>query len=156
MQEEQQKAVAPLKEMNPIRRLRQAIASVRGENTHQLVESFTSEMTMVAEGLCEDQSKLRSDIDALYADNQKLDSRLSQDLNAMLARMDQQEEQIRRRMDALEEKLEQIEKHREGKKIRLGRWQVSGGFLSQITRLVSIGAGAWVLVTLMHLIQSML
>ena len=113
-------------------------------------------MTMVAEGLCEDQNKLRSDIDALYADNQKLDSRVSQDLNAMLARMDQQEEQIRRRMDALEEKLEQIEKHREGKKIRLGRWQVSGGFLSQITRLVSIGAGAWVLVTLMHLIQSML
>ena len=34
-----------------------ALRMVKGENTASLIEQFTSEMTLVAEGLCEDQSK---------------------------------------------------------------------------------------------------
>ena len=38
-----------------------ALKMVKGENTTQLIEQFTAEMTLVAEGLCEDQNKLRKD-----------------------------------------------------------------------------------------------
>ena len=31
-----------------------ALKMVKGENTNQLIEQFTAEMTLVAEGLCED------------------------------------------------------------------------------------------------------
>ena len=34
-----------------------ALKMVKGENTNQLIEQFTAEMTLVAEGLCEDQTK---------------------------------------------------------------------------------------------------
>ena len=36
-----------------------AVKAVKGGSTEQLVETFTSEMTLVAEGLCEDQNNLR-------------------------------------------------------------------------------------------------
>ena len=38
-----------------------ALKAVKGENTNQLIEQFTAEMTLVAEGLCEDQNKLRGE-----------------------------------------------------------------------------------------------
>jgi len=39
-----------------------ALKKVKGEDVTGLIEDFTSEMTLVAEGLCEDQSKLRSEV----------------------------------------------------------------------------------------------
>ena len=42
-----------------------ALKMVRGDNTTQLMENFTAEMTLVAEGLCEDQSTMRRDVDRM-------------------------------------------------------------------------------------------
>ena len=57
-----------------------ALNMVTGETTHQLIEDFTAEMTLVAEGLCEDQSKLRQETDGLMKETdrriQSLDSRI--------------------------------------------------------------------------------
>ena len=57
-----------------------ALKMVKGENTNQLIEQFTAEMTLVAEGLCEDQTKLRREVDNMTTQEdrriQKLDSRI--------------------------------------------------------------------------------
>ena len=52
----------------PLRFWDGALKAVKGDNTHQLVEQFTAEMTLVAEGLCEDQSKLRQEVDRMMTD----------------------------------------------------------------------------------------
>ena len=58
-----------------------ALKMVKGENTNQLMEQFTSEMTLVAEGLCEDQSKLHQDVERMMREEdqriQKLEARIS-------------------------------------------------------------------------------
>ena len=36
----------------------------------RLIEQFTSEMTLVAEGLCEDQSKLRKEVDGMITEEE--------------------------------------------------------------------------------------
>ena len=57
-----------------------ALKMVKGENTNQLIEQFTAEMTLVAEGLCEDQTKLRREVDNMTTQQdrriQKLESRI--------------------------------------------------------------------------------
>ena len=58
-----------------------ALKMVKGENTAQLVEQFTAEMTLVAEGLCEDQNRLRGEVDRMVTEEdrriQKLESRVA-------------------------------------------------------------------------------
>ena len=57
-----------------------ALKMVKGENPNQLIEQFTAEMTLVAEGLCEDQTKLRREVDDMMTQEdrriQKLESRI--------------------------------------------------------------------------------
>ncbi len=48
-----------------------ALKAVKGENTNQLIEQFTAEMTLVAEGLCEDQNKLRGEVDKMITEEDK-------------------------------------------------------------------------------------
>ena len=48
-----------------------ALKMVKGENTNQLIEQFTAEMTLVAEGLCEDQTRLRKEVDGIAAQEDK-------------------------------------------------------------------------------------
>ena len=42
---------------------------LKGKDLGQAVEEFTSEMTLVAEGLCEDQARLRRAVDGLIKEN---------------------------------------------------------------------------------------
>ena len=48
-----------------------ALKMVKGENTTQLIEQFTSEMTLVAGGLCEDQSKRRREVDGMITEEDR-------------------------------------------------------------------------------------
>ena len=88
-----------------------ALKMVRGENTAQLIENFTAEMTLVAEGLCEDQSTLRRDTERMISEDdrriQKLQSRID------VIETSQEEErkahdsdltELRKRLAALEKK----------------------------------------------------
>ena len=137
----------------PLSRLTHALHLVRENDTHQLIESFTSEMTLVAEGLCEDQRKIRRDMEDLYQQYGKQESRTFQEIDHLSERLDQQDTVISQRLSRLEERLEQIEKQQEGKKIRLGRFRLPGGLMQQLIILASIIGGAWVLVTLLNLIR---
>ena len=76
---EEQKALAEKQQKKPTL-WDGALKMVKGENTNQLIEQFTAEMTLVAEGLCEDQTRLRREVDDMTTQEdrriQKLESRI--------------------------------------------------------------------------------
>ena len=49
----------------------QALKAVKGDSMNEMVEQFTQEMTLVAEGLCEDQARLRRAVDGLLKEAQR-------------------------------------------------------------------------------------
>ena len=102
---------------------------VRGENTAQLIENFTAEMTLVAEGLCEDQTRLRREVDD------------------MMTQDDRRIQKLESRIDLLETALDE-EKKANSKpardKVR------KGNIIRDLTVLVAIAATAWVIVTLVN------
>ena len=77
----------------------QALRVVKGDSTQELVERFTSEMTLVAEGLADDQSRLHRELERLESQQEKSGVQLS---NA-------QEEQARRLQSRLDEQEQAIE-----------------------------------------------
>ena len=89
-----------------------ALKVVKGENTNQLVEDFTAEMTLVAEGLCEDQNKLRGEVNRLLTEEdrriQKLDSRIAvteTSLEEQQRENDRIVTELRNRLASLEKQL---------------------------------------------------
>ena len=128
-----------------------ALKMVKGENTAQLIEQFTAEMTLVAEGLCEDQNKLRGEVDRMMTEEdqrlQKLDSRLSEMESAVEEQQrenDQIVTELRNRLAALEKQRamdarktrEQKERKRERNRVR--EWTI----------LITVAAVAVIAVTL--------
>ena len=117
-----------------------ALKAVKGEDTTQLMEAFTAEMTLVAEGLCEDQNQLRGEVNRMMNEEdrrlQKQESRI-QELEAALAQ--QQEEQdrtvkeLRNRLSALE-KQKQSHRRGDGKKER--------NRIQELTALIVVAAVA--------------
>lgn len=86
-----------------------ALRMVKGDNNNQLVEQFTAEMTLVAEGLCEDQNKLRGEVDQMLTTIdrriQKLDSRIGETVSVLEEQQrenDQVTTELRERITALE------------------------------------------------------
>ena len=130
----------------PVQLWNNALKAVKGENTAQLVEEFTAEMTLVAEGLCEDQSRLRRDAESLRTRHEQLEQRqcsdvqaLENDIRVLQRDTDQRLESIERRLAALETRLKSAPKKH------------TPPLMTQLIALVSIAAGAWVLVTLLNL-----
>ncbi len=52
------------------------LSPLKGKDISQLVEDFTAEMTLVAEGLSEDQQKLSQETDRLSAQQTELEQRM--------------------------------------------------------------------------------
>ena len=96
-----------------------ALKMVKGEDNAQLIEQFTAEMTLVAEGLCEDQNKLRGEINHIInKEDQRLqrqETRTDQ-LETLLEEQQREYDRIitelRDRLSALEKKNIQYEKTR--------------------------------------------
>ena len=125
-----------------------AIKMVKGENTTQLIEQFTSEMTLVAEGLCEDQNKLRREVDSMITEEdrqvQKLQTKIDQletSLDEERTAHDKDLTELRTRLASLEKKMPK-ETPKEKKK--------TGSILRDATWLVAIAAGAWIIVTILN------
>ncbi len=120
------------------------LSPLKGKDVGQMVEEFTSEMTMVAEGLSEDQEKLARETDRLSVQQTELEQKMldgfhDQDVTA---------DEMRREIDTLKSRLDKAEKllrEKKGKKS-----EGLAGILRQATYLVAIGAGAWVIVTLIN------
>ena len=129
-------------------------ATLKGKDLSQAVEEFTSEMTLVAEGLSEDQAALRQDVDMLSAQQTLLEEKLlrsgkdtKEDLSELREALKQnakQAEALQKRLDSLEKELKDAEK--KPKKMGLGQ------ILRQATWMVGIICGAWVVVTILNLL----
>ncbi len=134
----------------PRKLISNALKTVKGENTKELIEQFTAEMTLVAEGVCDDQARLRSQMDALSAEvdrNRQQASGSSEALENSFREMqrdtDQKLDSLVNRVSILERSLKKETKH-------VRRRLFSGSVLSQLTLLAAIVCGAWVLVTLVN------
>ena len=131
-----------------------ALKMVKGENSAKLIEEFTSEMTLVAEGLCEDQSRLRREMDQMMNEEdrriQKLESRVAAAESAaeeqarendrivteLRDRLSALEKQSAKDAKALREQQREKEKRRERNRIR------------DLTILIVVAAVAVIAVTL--------
>lgn len=129
-----------------------ALKMVKGDNTHQLIEQFTSEMTLVAEGLCEDQSKLRQEMDGMMTEEdrriQKLESRielLETSLEEERNEHEQAMKEARGRIAALEKKAASSGEKEKTKSRR--------SIIRDLTWLVGIAGGAWIIVTILNMIK---
>ena len=117
---------------------------LKGKDLGQLVEDFTSEMTLVAEGLSEDQQKLFRETDKLSAQQTELEQRLLDGLHDA----DVENKELRKQVQALTARLDKTEKLIAEKKLKK-----SDGLLSiirQATWLVAIFSAAWVIVTIIR------
>ena len=128
-----------------------ALKMVKGDNTNQLIEQFTAEMTLVAEGLCEDQTKLRREVDDMTTQEdrriQKLESRielLETSLEEERKARDNNLTELRNRLSALEKQASK-QPAKEKKK--------AGSIIRDLTWLVGIAAAAWVIVTIINAIK---
>ena len=115
---------------------------LKGKDLGQLVEDFTSEMTLVAEGLSEDQQKLFREADRLSAQQTELEQRLLDGLHDA----DVENKELRKQVQSLTARLDKAEKLIAEKKLK----KVDGllSIIRQATWLVAVFSAAWVIVTI--------
>ena len=125
-----------------------ALKMVKGENSTQLIENFTAEMTLVAEGLCEDQSTLRREVDRMMTQEDRRIQALQSRVDAAESSLDEERRahdqdvtELRNRLAALEKKANSHTGREKQKK---------GNIIRDLTVLVAIAAAAWVIVTLVN------
>ena len=125
-----------------------ALKMVRGENTAQLIENFTAEMTLVAEGLCEDQNTLRREVDHMITEEDQRIQALQTKLDATETSLEEERRAHDRDVTELRNRLASLEKKANSKPAReKGR---KGNIIRDLTILVAIAATAWVIVTLVN------
>ena len=123
------------------------LSPLKGRDVGQMVEEFTSEMTLVAEGLSEDQQLLRQEQDKLSA----AQTVMEEDFLSRFRDQQAENQALRDQVKALEKRLEKAEKAAAEKKIRKADGLT--GVLRQATWLAAILAGAWVLTTVIRLFR---
>ena len=123
-----------------------ALQALKGPDVQKLVESFTSEMTVVAEGLYDDQMRLRKEVEELSARQDALSQQLLDGRDDLQIRLEQSHKEMSARLAELQKRLQALE-------ARQGKQGKKNGVLSQITVLAAIVAGAWIVVTLLNLLK---
>ena len=124
-----------------------ALKMVKGENTNQLIEQFTAEMTLVAEGLCEDQTKLRKEVDGLMTQEDKRIQKLESTINLLETSLEEERKNHDQDVTELRNRVSQLEKQAKtaGKDKKKSRT-----IIRDMTWLVGIAAAAWVIVTIIN------
>ena len=123
------------------------LSPLKGKDVGQLAEEFTAEMTLVAEGLSEDQQKLSEENEKLAAQQTLMEQNLLDQLHDAQVTMDE----MRSEITTLRGRLDKAEKSIGEKKIK----KVEGftGLLRQATWLAGILVGGWILVTIIKFFQ---
>ncbi|MBE5803138.1 MAG: hypothetical protein E7316_01330 [Clostridiales bacterium] len=124
-----------------------ALRAVRSDGTAHMMEEFTAEMTLVAEGLCEDQARLRQLVEELRRENDRAARRMASQAQALENTMKENQREADRRLDELTRRLAALE----GKNIRRFRWKKNR--ISQLTLLAGVTGVIWLLVTVLGLFQ---
>ena len=128
------------------------VKAVKGGGTEELVETFTAEMTVVAEGLCEDQNTLRREIAQLRDMTEKLEHRANNEQELMDTTLKENQKDLDARLESLTHRIAALET----KTARLDSAKSKAkerGWIGQVTILAAIIAGAWVLVTILNLFK---
>ena len=87
-----------------------ALKMVRGDNSAQLIENFTAEMTLVAEGLCEDQSKLRKEVDGMMTQEDQRIQKLQSTIDLLETTLEEERTSHDRDVTELRNRLAALEK----------------------------------------------
>lgn len=123
------------------------LSPLKGKDIGQLVEDFTAEMTLVAEGLSEDQHKLSQETERLSAMQTELEQRMLDGFHDTGVTCDETRAEIK----DLRSRLEKIEKQLQDKKeLKTKKTDGITGMLRQATWLVAIASGAWIVVTIIN------
>ena len=122
------------------------LSPLKGNDIGQLVEDFTAEMTLVAEGLSEDQQKLSQETEKLSAQQTELEQRLLDGLHDAEVSTDE----LKLEIASLRSRLEKAEKQLEKKELKAKKGEGITGILRQATWLVAIFSAAWIIVTVIH------
>jgi Flp pilus assembly protein TadB len=125
-----------------------ALKMVRGENSAQLIENFTAEMTLVAEGLCEDQSNLRRDVERTAVEEDRRIQALQSRVDAAETSLEEERRAHDRDLTELRNRLAALEKKANAKPATDKKRK--GNIIRDLTVLVAIAAAAWVIVTLVN------
>ena len=130
----------------PVKLWSQAVKAVKGEHA-DLVEEFTAEMTLVAEGLVEDQARLRQTVEELQRSRDRETQALSSELEALNNDLREQQREIDKRLSELSRRLDAMEKHRGSK----GKFGLPTGWMDKLLILAGVVCGSWVLVSIINL-----
>lgn len=128
-----------------------ALKMVKGENPSQLIEQFTAEMTLVAEGLCEDQTSLRREVDRMMGQEDQRIQKLQAKIDLLETSLDEERNAHDRDMTEMRNRLAALEK--QSAKAPVQDKKKSRTVIRDLTWLVGIAAGAWIIVTLLNLIK---
>lgn len=122
------------------------LSPLKGKDIGQLVEGFTAEMTLVVEGLSEDQQKLTQETDRLAAQQTELEHRMLDGFHDAGVTGDE----LRAEIAELRARLEKAEKQLEKKELKAKKSDGIIGMLRQATWLVAIFSAAWIIVTVIR------
>ena len=125
-----------------------ALKMVKGENTNQLIEQFTAEMTLVAEGLCEDQTKLRREVDNMTTQEDRRIQKLESRIDLLETSLDEERKAHDKDVTELRNRLSTLEK--QAAKAPAKEKRKAGTIIRDLTWLVGIAAAAWVIVTVIN------
>ncbi len=125
-----------------------ALKMVKGENTNQLIEQFTAEMTLVAEGLCEDQTKLRREVDGLMTQEDQRIQKLQSRIDLLETSLEEERKAHDKDVTELRNRLSPLEK--QAAKTPAKDRKKAGTIIRHLTWLVGIAAGAWIIVTILN------
>lgn len=107
-----------------------AVSGLKGRDMNALVDDFTREMTLVAEGLSEDLSLARQELSQLSASHTLLE---------------EDRRKLEDRIGALQKRVDALEKQRDKVQQRKGLHAV----LRQVTIIAAIVCGAWIVTALL-------
>ena len=128
-----------------------ALKMVKGENTNQLIEQFTAEMTLVAEGLCEDQTKLRKEVDGMVTQEDRRIQKLESRIDLLETSLEEERKNHDKDLTELRGRLGTLEK--QASRAPVKEKKKAGSIIRDLTWLVGIAAAAWVIVTIINAIK---
>ena len=123
-----------------------ALSPLKSRDPNQLIEEFTGEMTIVAEGLSEDQARISRLIDNV-ASQQTL---FENDTENRLRELKDAVRQNGDRIASLESDLEKLQTTVNARNQKTKKADGWTGFIRQATWLVAIAAGAAVIIALIN------
>lgn len=132
----------------PVQLWNNAVKAVKGENTGALVEQFTAEMTLVAEGLCEDQARLRQAVEETRREVDAARQSLRSEQQAIEKTIQENQRDIDRRLDDMDSRLSALE----SRKVPSAKLK-DKGLMGQAIILAGIICGTWLAVTILNLLR---